>query len=411
MVQSIDQVQFSRRKNDNWDKARGRYNLINPPPPGAVNRGKKGQAWVQGGTENLETILQDPTVDNHSGLTKYAVVQLPLAVQREMIHRKPQEIVKIWDDSMEVTSEQDTMNPGQTSSKGLGKETDKIDNERCQSAKKHEVEKDKTSASGSADEYERLLLGTSDKGFVDISAESSSRSEKFVKGKEGESGKGGKRQLRKKSEDVAPDESEKASNEETGDASQSEKEDCNNANGSNLEIGECISKMVSDSEVDPPQDMNEKSSSICKDSSAVETMERVDKSNSVIGSKNKENPGVFTNESEKGSENPGKIAFKLNPEKAGSSTDKGKINLKWNKGGKDKLGTNLLAFEETESDEDETEGGDSKNDRQEKVQSQEEKVKSRGKGKSQQGKGTSTGMRRGSEKPSRWSQSRSSSGN
>ena len=84
------------------------------------------------------------------------------------------------------------------------------------------------------------------------------------------------------------------------------------------------------------------------------------------------------------------------PQATSTSRDRGKIQLKWNKGGKEKVATNLVAFEESESSSEE-EGKEGKEGGEErKTESRQAQMRTRGK----------VGARQMTERPSRWSKAK-----
>ncbi len=380
LVQSIDQVPFIRHRNEKWDRARMRYNLINPPPPGVVNRGKATPTWVQGGAEQAETNRKDRTANTGLGLP---VVQLPLATQRKMQEDRSHEIVEIWDESMETSSDQqkEEDGSGQTSSNEPVKQTNV-----GSSADKQEQGK------ASIDNYERLLLGNVEENLNDAGMGSQieeSGNETFVQGKEGK----------------MCIQSQKRSNDDTlAEAGSSEKDLTSKETVDNRDSKDCHSKSVDESIQMPTTSMdhdNKNSENTSQNPSSVENRteneqnkgveDNIDKSESLLPS--------GKSQSEKVSD---KVTSQMTSESAGSLNGKGKIEMKWNKGGKEKLTSNLFAFEKSDSEEEGKEEGCSKSDNQQKRKLQ---------GIRSSEKDSNSSTRQRSDRPTRWSKTKSSSGN
>ncbi|XP_038079431.1 uncharacterized protein LOC119746525 isoform X2 [Patiria miniata] len=418
-VQTMDQVQYARRRKDKWDKARGRFNLIDPQHPGAANLGKKGPRWVQGDTEKLDANgRQCGKSEDQSGAGVFGVVQLPLAGRGKGNGRAgtSQGITDIWDESMDASNSKHLGKSGQTSSQGSSKDTGETVESRGRTAAKDARKKQHDTP----EEFERLLLG--EKADDKTSEGTTEPSDALPRAEGGSndvhSGSGSKSGRGRTRHSSTP-----ASNVDGGNnTGQTAK-----ADSSSVDDMESTAKPFSDanSPLTTTVDSTEQTSAVASEHPALpetnadeeqsakrpENLNRPDGSTSPPPSQTPDrNQEAAANKMEKEKGGSPKLADQLNlegadpgkpAEAAGSSSDKGKtIQLKWNKGGKEKLATNLVAFEESES---EGEGGESAANDSKSIQQEQARPPQR---KGDRG----TRRRRGSGRPSRWSGSRNSSG-
>ncbi|XP_022105639.1 angiogenic factor with G patch and FHA domains 1-like isoform X5 [Acanthaster planci] len=413
VVQSMDQVQYARRRNDNWDKARGRFNLTDPQQSAAANRGKKAPTWVQGGTEKLDASPQHSTADDPSSGNAFGMVQLPLAERGKADGRRrtSQGIVDIWDNSMDA---------GRTSWLGSSKGMEETIHSRDQQHSRDSQEKQRDDST----EYERLFLGdraqsgnlegatealgapfTADSSFKNVqltegSHDESKRTRQPPRGVEDRllhsSTSTVDTDAGRVSEQIIPADSSCVGLEESNTAESSVKKTVSDGESSlTASVDSTDETSTNTPQLPTPREMRVDRE---QNTGGPENIDKAVQSGSLPSRISDENLEASAKKTDvKNGEQPKSV---VQPSQEGTEKAK-KIQLKWSKGGKEKLATSLVAFEESESDGENGDdlAGNSKSVEQEQVQQPqgEEHRASR--------------SRRGSNKPSRWSSSRNSSGN